>query len=59
MAAVIFASGVGRRLKPLTDILPKPLIDLMLQSFVVRFPAEGKNQFIGGHADEREKTKKN
>ena len=47
---VIMAGGIGERLKPFTNILPKPLIPIngkpVIEIIMDRFKAMGLNQFI-------------
>jgi dTDP-glucose pyrophosphorylase len=50
LPVVIMAGGIGSRLKPLTNVLPKPLIPIgektMLEEIFERFGKHGCNQFF-------------
>lgn len=50
MKAMIFAAGLGTRLRPLTDKIPKPLIEIngrpLLEYVILRLINEGVNEFI-------------
>lgn len=50
MKAMIFAAGIGSRLKPLTDEMPKALVPLngkpMLEHVILKLKAAGINQVI-------------
>ena len=50
MKALVFAAGYGNRLRPLTDTIPKPLIEVngktVLQRVIERLAAAGVDDIL-------------